>query len=165
MRILQVTPYFAPAWGYGGPPVTVYHLSKALAERGHKVTILTTDAFSQTQRLEAEGGFDGLEVHHFRNLSNYLAWKHQLFLPFGTRSFFRKHRSSFDIVHIHMYRTLQGLAAKSYAERCGIPYVFSAHGTLPRIVRMKFAKSIFDTLFGYRLLRDAAGLLAVSHAE
>ncbi len=165
MKILQVTPYFAPAWAYGGPPVTVYHLSQALAARGHEVTVLTTDAFSENKRMKASGRYDGLDVHHLPNASNRLAWKHQLFLPLGMWSFLESHRSDFDIVHIHMYRTYQNIVAGQYSTKYGIPYVLSAHGSVPRIVRMKHAKALFDGFYGHRLLRNAARLIAVSEAE
>ena len=52
MRILQVAPYFAPAYSYGGPPETVHKLCEALANRGHEVVVLTTDAFNSTERQE-----------------------------------------------------------------------------------------------------------------
>jgi len=51
MKVLQVTPYFAPAWGYGGVPRSVYELSKALSRLNHQVTVLTTDALSERERM------------------------------------------------------------------------------------------------------------------
>ena len=44
MKILQVTPSFYPAWIYGGPTRSVYHLSCALGAAGGQVRVLTTDA-------------------------------------------------------------------------------------------------------------------------
>jgi glycogen synthase len=41
MRIFQVIPFFSPK--HGGSSVACYHLSKELADRGHQVTVLTTD--------------------------------------------------------------------------------------------------------------------------
>jgi len=43
--------------------------------------------------------------------------------------------------------------------------VLSAHGSVPRIVRKKLAKSVFDRIAGNQVLRDAAALIAVSSAE
>jgi glycosyltransferase involved in cell wall biosynthesis len=43
--------------------------------------------------------------------------------------------------------------------------VLSAHGSLPRLVERKTAKRFFDRLFGKRLIRHAARLIAVSPAE
>ena len=44
MKILHVTPFFAPAWCYGGPIYTVLQLCGELARRGCEVRVLTTDA-------------------------------------------------------------------------------------------------------------------------
>src|SRR2546425_11232262 len=98
MRILQVVPYFAPAYAYGGPPETVHKLSLALARRGNEVTVLSTDAFDSSTRQPFARDSDGLHVHYVRNLSNYLAWSHQLFLPIGTAKFLRERLGDFDIV-------------------------------------------------------------------
>ena len=61
MHVLQVTPYFPPTWAYGGIPRIVDGLSRALVDRGHQVTVLTTDAFDGRQRapvpaVRDEGG-------------------------------------------------------------------------------------------------------------
>ena len=166
MRILHVTPYFAPAWAYGGPPRSVFELSRELVRRGHEVSILTTDALSATERASPSTEVsEGIEVHRCRNLSNYLAWRAQLFLPKGTVSWLRRRISDFDIVHLHMFRTIQNVLAHRYTVRMGIPYVLSPRGSLPRIVRGKTTKALFDLLFGRALLRDAGRLVALSEAE
>lgn len=165
MRILQVAPYFAPAYAYGGPPETVHKLSKALVDRGHDVTVLTTDAFSSAARQPATRRTEGMNIYYLRNVSNYLAWRHQLFLPLGMGSFLRERMKEFDIVHVHSFRTYQNVAVRQHARHTGIPYVLSAHGSSPRIVRKKVAKRIFDTIVGEDVLHDAAKLIAISKAE
>src|SRR5947208_661867 len=165
MNILHVVPYFAPAFAYGGPPTSVSQLCRALAKRGHHLTVLTTDALTSTERQSDKHACDGLDVYYQRNLSNYLAWNHQLFLPLGTNKFLRQKLGQFDIVHLHMYRTYQNIIVRKQALRGKIPYVFSAHGTVPRIVRKKLAKAVFDEIVGRRILEDASGLTALSQAE
>ena len=46
MKILQVLPYFVPAWDYGGPVPVAYRFSENLVKRGHEVTVFTTDAMN-----------------------------------------------------------------------------------------------------------------------
>ena len=59
MKILQVIPYFAPAWSYGGSVSVAYNLSKELVERGHSVTVYTTDTLNSKERVkEREGVLD-----------------------------------------------------------------------------------------------------------
>jgi len=165
MRILEVTPYFAPAYSYGGPPETVHRLCEALAGRGHEVTVLTTDAFSSIKRQTRRHTVGSLEVFYLPNLSNYLAWNHQLFLPSGTRAFLRSHAKTFDIIHVHSFRTYQNVVVRQHALRTNTPYLLSAHGSVPRIVRKKLAKTVFDSIVGQSVLQDAARLIAVSNAE
>jgi glycosyltransferase involved in cell wall biosynthesis len=165
MRILQVVPYFVPAYAYGGPPVSSYQLSVALGRRGHEVTVLTTDALDSSARQQVKHTKNGLEVYYLKNLSNYLAWNHRLFLPLGTNRFLQKRAKDFDIIHVHEFRTSQNIAVRRHALRTGTPYVLSAHGSVPRIVRKRFAKSVFDSIIGYRVLEDAAMLIALSNAE
>jgi glycosyltransferase involved in cell wall biosynthesis len=43
MRILNVTQTYAPFLEFGGPPIKVRSLSRALVKRGHHVTVLTAD--------------------------------------------------------------------------------------------------------------------------
>ena len=52
MRVLQVTPYFAPAWAYGGPPRVMSDFASGLAARGHEVDVLTTDVLDD-ERADA----------------------------------------------------------------------------------------------------------------
>src|SRR5205085_1289760 len=41
MRILHVTPFYEPAWAYGGMARSSAGLCRALARRGHEVTVAT----------------------------------------------------------------------------------------------------------------------------
>src|SRR2546428_12777202 len=44
MRIVHVTPYFAPAFVYGGPPRSILGLCRALRRAGADVAVVTTTA-------------------------------------------------------------------------------------------------------------------------
>src|SRR5215475_13325542 len=97
MRILHVSPYGEAAWAYGGIPRVVGALSRGLAKRGHSVTVCTTDACDESNRLPDSGRSgrgrpegrplplsDGITHYRFRNVSNRLAYR-QAFLPLGLR--------------------------------------------------------------------------------
>ena len=81
LRVLQVTPYYAEAWAYGGVPRAATALARGLARRGHKVTVCTTDAAEPAARARGLAGADGVDVRVFPNVSNALAYHLQLFLP------------------------------------------------------------------------------------
>jgi glycosyltransferase involved in cell wall biosynthesis len=80
-------------------------------------------------------------------------------------SWARQNLASYDIVHLHLYRTFQNIQIVPLAKRFGKPYILSAHGSLPIIIQRKLPKRIYDLLFGHRILREAAGCLAVSPVE
>src|SRR6266480_2685121 len=165
MKVLEVAPYFAPAWAYGGVPRSVYELSMGLSRRNHQVTVLTTDALSARERMPHTYVKNDLEIHYQRNLSNYLVWRHRLLSPIGISAFLRKRIHEFDIIHIHGFRMYQSVVVHRQALKSGIPYLVSAHGELPRIVRKVREKGVFDKLFGERVLRDASRVTALSRAE
>ena len=53
MNLLHVIPYYAPAWAYGGVVRAATDLTRALAEAGHTVWVLTTDTLSPAARISA----------------------------------------------------------------------------------------------------------------
>jgi glycosyltransferase involved in cell wall biosynthesis len=168
LRILHVTPYYAEAWAYGGIPRLAASLSRGLARRGHAVTVCTTDVRDRASRLApARRAYvdDGVHVRVFRNLSNRLAYDHQLFVPLGFEAFMRRHARSFDVAHLHACRNLPGAIAAFHLRRAGVPYVIAPNGTAPRLERRFLAKRAFDAIAGRRILRRASRVIAVSRAE
>lgn len=168
LNILQVVPYFYPAWAYGGIPRVVYELSKELVKKGHDVTVCTTDVLDQDSRCDLSGKesvVDGIKVYYFRNLSNLLAYHYQLFLPVGLTDFIQRNISGFDILHLHGHRHLLNNIVHHYALKSNTPYIFSGHGTVLRIERRFFAKRVFDRVLGNMILRDAKHFVAVSENE
>ena len=165
LRLLHVTPYFYPAWAYGGIPRLSYGLCRTLVERGHQVTVLTTDVRDEGSRLPGgEHDVDGIRVLRLRNLSNSLAYHHQAFLPPGILPTLA-HLPEVDVVHIHGHRHIPGAAAGLWAEKRGIPVILHPNGTLPRLERKQGAKRIFDHLLGDHLVQSARAFVAVSRAE
>lgn len=178
LRILHVTPYSAEAWAYGGIPRLVATLTRSLARRGHDVTVCTTDACDAANRLNGHvNGHDRLRpwppettpdrvvVRVFPNVSNRLAYHSQLFIPLGLGGFLRQHAGSFDVAHLHACRNLPGMIAARHLSRANVPFVLAPNGTAPRIERHQGAKRAFDLVWGRRILRKAACVLAVSPAE
>ena len=165
MNILQVIPYFVPAWDYGGPVRSCYELSKQLVDRGHKVTVYTTDALNIKKRNSVrEEIIDGIKIKRFRNLSNYFAYKYNLLLSPGMITIGRR-ISNFDVVHMHEYRTIQNNFIKHYCEKYKIPYVLKAGGSLPNMMGKHLLKKFYDIFWGRSLLRNASKVIAVSEIE
>ncbi len=166
MKILQVIAYFYPAWSYGGPPRNTYELCKELVKRGHQVTVFTTDALDAENRIkETQEIVDGIEIRRFRNLNNYVAFRHRIFLSAGMPEAMKKEIRNYDIVHLNDLRTLQNIAAYNNARKYGIPYVLQAHGSLVNILAKQQLKSLFDACYGRKILQNAARLLALTPLE
>jgi len=171
MRILQVIPYFYFSWSRDRLAESVdliYNLSRSLLHRGHEVTIYTTDAINQSRKPGYRTdiiNIDGIEVREFKSLGRKLGQSHHICISPAMIPAMGKEIDGFDVVHLHEYRTFQNILAHHYAKKNGVPYVLQAHGSLPRIVSKMRLKQAYDNLWGYRLLRDASKVIAVTGME
>jgi glycosyltransferase involved in cell wall biosynthesis len=167
MKILVVTGTFPPR-KYGGVTNVSYNISKKLSEMGHDVTVYTTDLGNYpNERLNIKKMQNecGINVHYFKNFSNYLAFKHRIFLPL--RMFFklRKEVNKFDIIHLHDFRSILGVMVYYYSKKHKIPFVLQAHGSIPYLSQKNSLKNIFDKLWGYKILKNADKLFALTNTE
>jgi glycosyltransferase involved in cell wall biosynthesis len=167
MRLLQVSPYFAPAWAYGGPPRVMYDLATGLVARGHQVDVLTTDVLDASRRATpAEETLDGVRVVRHPNLSNSLAWRTKKYLPRGLLTALVRSVGRYDAVHVTDTRTYLTAAAYLAARGRGVPLCLSAHGSLPGSEGLRGAvKSAYDRVLVRPMLGRAALLLAQTDHE
>ena len=167
LRILHVVPYYEEAWAYGGIPRLATTITRALARRGHHVTVCTTDVRDQHARAASTHQFDagGVDLRVFRNVSNALAYHLQFFTPLGLRAFLQSSAHTFDVAHIHACHNLPGTFAANALSRAGVPYVVQPNGTAIPIERRIAAKRLFASTVGRRVLANAAKVIAVSDAE
>ena len=103
MKILQIVPYFYPAWSYGGPAKLAYDTSIFFSEQGHQVTLYTSDAYDKESRMPKSLHINkkNLKVHYFKNFNNFLTYNYNIFFTPGLflRAIFEVKK--FDIIHIH----------------------------------------------------------------
>lgn len=158
MKILQVIPYFTPK--RGGDVNVCYNLSKELVKRGHEVTIITTDfEFDENYAKTIEGmGIKVLSFHCIANIKLFLISPYM-------KKWLKYNINYFDVIHLHDFRSYQNNIVHHYAEKYGIPYVLQAHGSVPRIIEKKGLKYLFDIYFGYKILKYASKVIAVSNVE
>src|SRR5437868_10214686 len=83
MRVLHVTPYFAPAFRYGGPPRSILGVCRALGDAGVDVEVFTTTANGDEPLAPAPEGlvYDGVRVRYFP-----LAWPRRYWRASGLRA-------------------------------------------------------------------------------
>lgn len=163
IRILHIIPYYEPAWAYGGSPRVAVELCRRLAQRGHAVTVLTTDACDERSRLPVGTEvLDGVRVVRMRNLSNWVAWR-RVFLPTGFGRVVGQQVVHADVVHLHEIRSF--LNAAALPALTGVPYVIMPHGGLPRSLGRGLYKRAFDLLWGRRLIDGATRCHALTEME
>jgi glycosyltransferase involved in cell wall biosynthesis len=168
VNILQVSPYFAPGWAYGGPVKVSFEICTELARRGHNVVVFTSDSIGASSRINTSkdiSNLEKLEVRYFKNLSNWLAFSHHLFFTPGLVVEAARRVRKFDIIHMTEYRTLQNVIIYYYAQKYNIPYILQGHGSIPRRMSKIGLKYLYDNLWGYNILKNASKVLALTSTE
>lgn len=144
-----------------------YEISKRLVERGHDVTVYTTNRSLYKTNLETNKALylEGMKVYYFENLRKYFPRKIPPPVPYYLPFIARKEIRDFDIIHIHGHRTLLATIVHHYAKKYNIPYIIDPQGSIMRIINKQKLKRIFDIFFGYRLMRDAYKVIAGTEME
>jgi len=169
MRILQVIPFFYPSTEFGGSVSVAYNISKTLAGKGHEVVVYTTDAAYPRWRIKTTKiayKIDGFKVYYFRSMP-----LSELLISPLMISYLNREISTFDMIHLHTYRSFQTDIGWFTAKQHNKPFVLSAHGTLytyEKIEKLSRRKRILYRLhdiFGGRLVLEASAVIAVSREE
>jgi len=164
MRILQVISTFYPALAFGGPVKVAYNICMELTRRGHDVEVFTTNAYDQTRNFEPisrEQIINGFKVTYFNNKLRFS----NLFISSEMITTLCKRFREFDVIHTHFGRQTYDIVVSLCSRKYTIPYILQAHGSLPRIGSWRRLKWFYDVLFGYRVLRNASRVIALSHVE
>ena len=164
MRILHVVPTYFPATRYGGPIHAVHGLCRALAARGHDVTVFTTnvdgDSVSDVP-VETPVLLDGVRIRYFASTMR------RLYVAPGMRRALHDLRG-FDVVHAHSVFLWPTFAAARAAARQRVPYVIAPRGMLvPELIarRSRSVKRAWIRLVERRSFARAAGIHFTSQRE
>ena len=165
LKLLYVVSVFPPS-RFGGVKTVSYIIARNMVKRGHDVTVFTTDADISNPRLNVprERNLDGIRVKYFKNMSNTLAFKYRIFMPFEMIFELRREERAFDIIHIHEYYSFPAIISSYYAKKYNRPYVLQSHGSLTKITRQQL-KLMFDRLFGREILKSATKVIALNSVE
>lgn len=121
MRILHVVTLISEDGAYGGPARVALNQAEALAELGHRITVVAAGSgppptagavdiqLFRPRTLVPRTGFAGLAA------PGMLRWIAQ-------------HSGSFDVAHIHLARDLVTLPAAGLCRYRGLPIVVQTHG-------------------------------------
>lgn len=127
LRVLHVSPYYAPAWGYGGIVESVSQLARHLALAGAEVRVLTTDA-NGSRRLSEREMINESPIEETcycaRRLAKSFAPSMLTRLPAMVRWA--------DIVHLHAVYSFPTLPTLACARILNRPLAWTPRGALQR---------------------------------
>ncbi len=150
MKILQVFDFFSPLHG-GGTVDVMKKLSMAFTQRGHKVTICTSDFELDKDYINSLKNVEVKPFHCWLNLFSFYI------IP----SMFRFDVSRFDVIHFQCLRSFQNVVLSYCARKHHIPYIIDAHGSGEELRGFKqLLKRLYDIVFGYRILEGASQVVA-----
>ncbi|MFQ3648389.1 MAG: glycosyltransferase [Anaerolineae bacterium] len=167
LHILHITPYYAPAYAFGGVVSAVQGLAEATAASGARVTVVTTDALNHAgERAQPESEMlNGVKVVRVANVLPSLRTRFNLSTPrrFGSVADFMLR--SADVLHLHEFRTVEALIASHRAVKRGVPIVLSPHGTLTHSTGRSALKRRWDRWFSPYVAQRVDAVVALSEAE
>src|ERR1700758_2509415 len=142
LRVLHVVPTYFPAIRYGGPIFAVHGLCRALAARGHRIEVFTTNVDGPNDSAVPLGtpvALDSVHVSYFPSTNfRRLYWSPQLGRAL------KAELPKFTVVHLHSVFLWPTWAAARIARKARIPYVISPRGMLVKEMierRSRLAKS------------------------
>lgn len=166
MNLLHVVPTYLPAWSHGGPIYSVHGLCRSLVERGHRVTVFTTNVHGPgvlDVPLGEPVDNDGVETRYFP-----ASFPRRLYRSPAMARALGEATPRFDAVHLHSVFLWPTSAAARAAERAGVPYVVAPRGMLvPELVarRGRLRKTAWLRFVERRTLARAAALHATTELE
>jgi glycosyltransferase involved in cell wall biosynthesis len=176
MRILSITQSYTPFYEFGGPPVKVEALATGLAQRGHRVTVLTADWGFESRAASGFGENAGEVKRSAFGWTREVNGVQSVYLPTWFRyraatwnpaitSYCRARLASFDAVHIFgLYDLLGPVVARECRTR-KIPYLVEPIGMFVPIVRNVFLKRVYHARWGQEMLSSAAAVIATAGQE
>lgn len=158
MNILYVIPYFNPK--RGGDVNVCTSLSKELVKKGHRITIITTDFEFDEEYITAIKK-QGINVVYFKSKFNFglLIYSPEM------KKWLDNNLQSYDIVHLHTFRSYQNILLFNYCKKYDVPYIIQAHGSLSHLSKNKILKKFFDFRWGNKILNSAFKVIALTKYE
>lgn len=156
MKILQVIPFFSPE--FGGSVTSTFLTCQKLSERGHTITILTTDFH-----------FDSFYAQKLKNVEvipiECLCHIGLFFYSPRMKKWLSDNLSKYDIIHLQNFRSYQNALVSFYAKKHQIPYILQAHGSVLPFFEKQLLKQAFDKMWGNKIFQNASKCIALTKTE
>jgi glycosyltransferase involved in cell wall biosynthesis len=159
LRIVHVCPYFYPV--QGGLERVILELSEAMVDRGHRVTVFSSN-LSRNGRIETSREMvRGIEVLRFPNW-----FRLGPFAALWPQFCFELRARQFDVIHAHSYRHPHCDLAALRQVKGQAKFVLQPHWPgHPRSLVGTVLANAYDGVLGGRLLRACDLVLALTPAE
>jgi glycosyltransferase involved in cell wall biosynthesis len=164
MKVVHVTPYFAPAFAYGGPPRSVLGLCQGLQAAGVDVEVVTTVANGSTDLPASPPGGDrygGIRVHY---AARAFPW---LYFGAAVREPIRAALATADVCHVHGVWNVPEWEAARASRQHRVPLVISPRGMLhaAAVRRGRWRKRIAFEVLERRNLATAVRVHTTAYDE
>ena len=159
MRIVHVIATLAAE--EGGPSRAVLDMAMAMAQRGHEVSIQTTDYGDAPVDVTAATGLGvKIDIHP---VGVPRRWKRSTAL----RAALERDLPKADVVHLHSLYLYHCLVTEQICRQARVPYILRPHGTLDPFLqqRHRSRKALVGALFQNRVTDNAAGLHFTAQEE
>jgi glycosyltransferase involved in cell wall biosynthesis len=163
VKILHVLADLAPETG--GPAKAGFEMARAVARRGHEVTIFATN-HAPHGRARAPAGEtvrrDGVAIRLFP-VNRPRAW----LTSWPMAAALWRMIPTVEVVHIHSLYLFHDFAAGDISRHFAKPYLVRPHGTLDPYIyrRHRWKKAIMERLFQDRVIADAARIHFTTEEE
>lgn len=159
MRLLFITPYYKPAWFYGGPPKCISEQAEILANTfGYEIDVVTLNQCDDRPIFKGKETTvqiqNGVRVHYLPSGLNFFSKKY--FYCSALKKYLKQFIGA-DVVNVHSVFNYFSRAGMQFAFENNIPYVVTTHGMLDRysLSRTATAKKIHRFMWDNKLLRQA----------
>ena len=168
MKILIITPTFAPAWKFGGTVTAMLQMAKALhISKDVVVTVYTTNASGEENKLAVStssiGEFEGIKTWYFEcgQFNNSAQYSKELIYNL------KKTVTNFDIVYISAIWQFLGYKSAMICKDNNVPYIVGTHGSFSKDLRKKsfLKKNIYYYLFLKRMLKNSLAIHTTGKQE
>jgi len=168
MKILIITPTYAPAWKFGGTVAAMTQLAQALnSHPTTSVTVYTTNASNEEEKLavnlETSTKVDGVPTFYF----DCGKWNSSAFYSVDMIKDLKNNVHKYDIVYISAIWQLLGYTSAKICSKHKIPYVLGIHGSFSKRLRQrsKLKKEIYYQFLLKTILKKAAAIHVTGDQE
>lgn len=171
MKLLHITPWYAPAWATGGTAVAATSLCEGLVELDCDVTVYTTVDAGEYNSLSDKTFYDlrnGVQVTYFSGGFFGLPFRRAALSFSMCFSIIRKIKE-FDLIHIHSTRHIYGFFTMIMCKWHNIPYVVTPHASIMDYwmneIGYPWLKKFYSLLVDRHVLKSASSIHYLTQFE